>query len=156
MLVAGREASTLPAESRTSSVMSPKTWRFCRKYVMIASSEGFGPMNTASPFPQPPDAGMRSTVGCDGMIATGFASVSFVSVRSGVRSSTIQMPRPCVATTRASSRGWIARSRTATLGKSPPLKRAHCCPPSTEIHSPNSVPRNSSCGLTRSSLITCA
>ena len=36
-----------------------------------------------------------------------FASVSAVSARSGVRSSTIQMPRPCVAITRSPSRAWI-------------------------------------------------
>ena len=68
------------------------------------------------------------------------ASVAGVSCRSGVMSSMIQIPRPCVAITRSLSRGWIARSRTATPGSSPPVYRDQCCPPSTDTQSPNSVP----------------
>ncbi len=68
---------------------------------------------------------------------------SGVSARNGEMSSMIQMPRPCVASTRSDSRGCTTMSRTATAGKSLPLYCAHCPPPSTEIHKPNSVPRKS-------------
>ncbi len=71
-------------------------------------------------------------------------------------SSTIQIPRPCVATTKSESRGCTTMSRTATFGNSCPLYCAHCFPPSRENHNPNSVPKNSSFGTTGSSLITCA
>ena len=36
------------------------------------------------------------------------------------------MPRPWVAMIRSCSRGWIARSRTATFGRLP-VNCAHCC-----------------------------
>ena len=71
-------------------------------------------------------------------------------------SSTIQIPRPCVAMTSAASRGWIARSRTATFGISAPLYCAHCLPPSSEIQRPISVPTKRRSLLTRSSLTTWA
>ena len=78
------------------------------------------------------------------------------SARSGERSSMIQMPRPCVASTRSPSRGCTTRSRTATRGKSPPRNSAHCAPLSGEMNKPNSVPRKSKSRRTVSSLITCA
>ena len=51
------------------------------------------------------------------------------------------MPRPWVAISRSWSRGWMARSRTATFGRLP-VNWPHCLPPSTETKRPNSVPRN--------------
>ena len=59
----------------------------------------------------------------------------------------IQMPRPCVASTRSCVRGCTTRSRTATDGKSLPLYCAQRWPPSMLIHRPNSVPRNSRLGF---------
>src|SRR5207237_7930183 len=43
-----------------------------------------------------------------------------------------------------------------TLGRSLPLYCAHCLPPSSETHSPCSVPMKRRSRLTRSSLMTCA
>src|SRR2546423_1885854 len=83
---------------------------------MSAPLGGFSPMKVASPSDQPPPANMRCCAGRPDTNATSFPSISFESARSGVRSSTIQMPRPCVASTRSPSRGWIWRSRAAVGG----------------------------------------
>src|SRR6266853_1946675 len=81
---------------------------------------------------------------------------SGVSERKDEMSSIIQIPRPCVASTRSDSRGWTTMSRTATEGKPLPLYCAHCLPPSMEIHKPNSVPRKSRLESIVSSVMTCA
>ena len=73
-----------------------------------------GPVQAASPSTQPPWPWMRWRCGRVGRKVASSPSAAGVSARRGVRSSTIQMPRPCVARTRSWSRGWMAMSRTAT------------------------------------------
>ena len=90
------------------------------------------------------------------MKAASFCNSSFDKARSGEMSSMIQMPRPCVARIRSCSRGWTWISRTAALGKSPPLNSAQLLPASREIQRPNSVPTKSSERETTSSRTTCA
>ena len=64
--------------------------------------------------------------------------------------SRIQMPRPCVASTRSLSRGWIRKSFTGTVGRFDP-NRTQCAPASIDRKKPNSVPANSRSGFFRSS-----
>ena len=61
-----------------------------------------------------PAAGRREEEGA-------FSRTSAVIAASGETSSTMKRLRPCVATTRSPSRGWIFRSSTATVGSSPNL-----------------------------------
>src|SRR5205814_5185145 len=59
----------------------------------------------------------------------------------GVRSSSTQIDRPCVASTRSFSRDWISMSSTGTVGRL--FFRAVQFPPrSHDTQSPNSVPAN--------------
>ena len=97
----------------------------------------------------PAAAGRRSagTAVAAGTNAASFAIISVVRARSGVMSSMIQMPRPCVAMHQVASRADGRPGRAPRrAGSSPPLYCAHCLPPSSEIQSPNSVPRKSRSG----------
>ena len=77
------------------------------------------------------EADIRCWTARIGRNAVDFCSTSPASARSGVMSSMIHMPRPWVAITRSLSRGWTWTSRTATLGKSPPLNACQLAPPSS-------------------------
>ena len=68
---------------------------------MTASPGGLAPMNSASPFAQPPNAPRRCTTGFVCRKVAPWVSVCGVSARNGVMSSMIQIPRPCVAITRS-------------------------------------------------------
>ena len=84
---------------------------------MTAPAAGLSPTNAASPVGPAAlrlDALLHRTRGQEGRVLRQQAPAS--DARSGVMSSTIQMPRPWVASTRSLSRGWTARSRTATVG----------------------------------------
>ncbi len=65
----------------------------------------------------------------------------------------IQMPRPCVASTRSFSRAWIFMSHTGTAGKLP-VSWLQCPPRSVLKKAPNSVPVNSRLGWRGSSRTT--
>ena len=62
------------------------------------------------------------------------------------------MPRPNVPTTRSLSLRWISRSRTA-IGGIPLFRACQCWPPSRVAKTPNSVPTNSSSGVSWSTAI---
>src|ERR1019366_6088644 len=115
---------------------------------MSASVGRLGPMKVSSPSAHEALASMYCAAGLLVMNTAVFGIRSGVKARKGEMSSMIQMPRPWVASTRSDSRGCTTMSRTATAGKSLPLYCAHLLPPSTEIHRPNSVPRNRMFGLT--------
>ncbi len=123
---------------------------------MTAPPGGFAPLKAASPSTHPPKPSILWVTGRAFRNTACFCKRASLISRKGVTSSMIQMPRPWVARTRSCVRGCTAISRTATLGKLPPLNCAHVLPPSFEIHKPNSVPANRRLGLTVSSLITWA
>ncbi len=155
-LLAEIVSTSLPSESKTSSLIGPKRWRVRWYHAIAAPPAGFWPTKLASPSGHPPLAGIRCWAGRPGRNTASRPSTSCVRPRKGVKSSMIQMPRPCVAITRSPSRGCTWISRTATLGKLPPLNSAQVAPESGEIQRPYSVPTKSRPRSTASSLMTWA
>ena len=106
-LLAGIVSTSLPAASRISSLIGPKRWRAA----LVVGDHGAARRIRArrrSRRPRPSRPARASAAGRAGRAGTPPASraASALSARSGVMSSTIQMPRPCVAITRSWSRGW--------------------------------------------------